>query len=175
MHAASLVAEPAPSRLEQRLAPLRGLPALLQQRLAAYLIGRAVPFVGTGGVRVRALGRERVELELPLRRRVANHLGSVHAAALALLAETTGGLAFAMHLPAHRTPVVKRMDIAYRRIAKGGLCARASVPAEALRSLHADEQGELLLPIEVTDELGGDLVTCHLVYAWFTRGSGARP
>jgi uncharacterized protein (TIGR00369 family) len=135
------------------------------------MVGQAVPFVGTGGVCIRALGRDCVELEMPLRRRLSNHLGSVHAAATALLVETAGGLAFAMHLPAARTPVVKRMEIAYRRLAVGGLVARAAVPAAELHKLHHEAHGELVIPVEVLDAHGGDLIDCRMVYAWFTKES----
>ncbi|MBE0548457.1 MAG: DUF4442 domain-containing protein [Rubrivivax sp.] len=157
------------SRLEQRLAPLQRLPPALRWPLVTWMVGRTVSFVGTGGVCVQALGREGVSLTLPLRRRVANHLGSAHAAALALLAETAGGLAFAMHLPAPRKPVVKRMEINYHRIAKGQLSAAARVPQDALARLQADASGEVVVPVDLRDETGGDLVDCHLVYAWFTR------
>jgi uncharacterized protein (TIGR00369 family) len=135
------------------------------------MVGRAVPFVGTGGLRIRSLSRDGIELELPLRRKVANHLGSVHAAATALLVESAGGLAFAMHLPAARTPVVKRMEIAYRRVAVGALVARAAVPASALPRLRVEARGELVIPVEVRDDQGSDLVDCRMVYAWFTRES----
>lgn len=157
------------SVLERRLRPLRALPGPLRLWVASRLIGHAVPFVGTGGLRVEALERDGVRLALPLRRRVSNHLGSAHAAAVALLAETAGGLAFAFHLPEQRTPVVKHMGIDYLRIARGRLTARAAVPSDALRSLHHDARGEVTVPVDITDETGAGLVTCHMVYAWFTR------
>lgn len=140
---------------------------------ASRLIGRAVPFVGTSGVQVVALDREGVEVVLPLRRRVSNHLGSAHAAAVALLAETAGGLAFAIHLPPQRTPVVKELGIAYRRISKGGLRARAIVPRDARNALHMAPSGEVTVPVQITDEACGELVSCHMVYAWFTRDARA--
>lgn len=157
------------SRLQQRLAPLQRLPPALRWPLVSWIVGRTVPFVGTGGVCVHALGFDGVALSLPLRRRVANHLGSAHAAAVALLAETAGGLAFAMHLPALRTPVVKRMSIHYRRIAKGQVAATARLPRDALARLRSDASGEVFVPVDISDEVGGDLVDCQLVYAWLTR------
>jgi acyl-coenzyme A thioesterase PaaI-like protein len=157
------------SRLERRLAPLQRLPPALRWPLVTWMVGRTVPFVGTGGVCIQSLGREGVLLSLPLRRRVANHLGSAHAVAQALLAETAGGLAFAMHIPVARTPVVKRMEISYRRIARGTLTASARVPQDALARLQTETSGEVVVPVDLRDETGGDLVDCHLVYAWFTR------
>ena len=102
---------------------------------------------------------------------MTNHLGSVHAAATALLAETAGGLAFAMHLPAARTPVVKRMEIAYRRIASGALTASAAVPAAQCAQLAQDARGEVAIPVVVRDDHGEGVVDCLMLYAWFTPGT----
>jgi uncharacterized protein (TIGR00369 family) len=139
------------------------------------MVRRAVPFVGAGGVRIHALGREGVVLSLPMRRRVSNHIGSAHAAAVALLAETAGGLAFAMHLPAARTPVVKCMELAFLRIARGCITATAQVPDDAVTQLHDDASGELVVPVALHDEAAGELVVCRLLYAWFTRGASQLP
>lgn len=157
------------SRLERRLQPLQRLPDAMRLPVTGWIIGRAIPFVGTGGVRVHALSREGVELSLPLRRPVRNHLGSTHAAATALLVETAGGLALAMHLPAARTPVVKTMQIDYRRISRGMQRATARVPAEALAALQHEPSGQVAVPVRVEDDDGDGVVDCHVVYAWFTR------
>lgn len=68
-----------------------------------------------------------------------------------------------------RAPVVKRMHIAFRRRATGRLTARAMVPDETLAPLRAKAQGEVDVAVQVSDEAGGDVVSCHMVYAWFTR------
>jgi len=164
---------PPVSRLERRLQPLQRLPRALRLPVAGWIVGRAIPFVGTGGVRVHALSREGVELSLLLRRRVRNHLGSTHAAATALLVETAGGLAMAMHLPDQRTLVVKSMRIDYRRVSRGMQRATARVPAEALAALQHEPAGQVVVPVQVEDDDGDGVVDCHMVYAWFTRDSTA--
>lgn len=133
------------------------------------MVGRVVPFVGTGGVKVLQMTPASVELLLPLSRRVKNHLGGAHAAATALLAETAGGLVFSLNLPCDRVPVVRNMRIDYLRPSKGRQWARAVLPDSDSLAMKNDAEGKIEIPVDIWDEQGGDVVRCELVYAWFTR------
>jgi uncharacterized protein (TIGR00369 family) len=125
-----------------------------------------VPFVKAGRLRVLVLNQRSVELELPMSRRVQNHIGTVHAVAAVLLAETAGGLAFALALPAGRVPVVKSLSMDYQRKFKGKLNATARVrPEDALR-MRAEERGELAIEICLRDETGLNPALCQFIYAW---------
>lgn len=162
------------SLLARRLDSIRMLPAAWQNRVLNWMVARAVPFVGQGGIRVCQLSPACVELEMPHRPRVLNHIGTIHAAAAVLLAETAGGLAFALALPPGRTPVVKSLHFDYRRRFSGALRAKASIAASDAERLALTERGEIRISIRLSDAAGSAPADCELIYAWtIDRAKGA--
>ena len=71
------------------------------------------------------------------RRRVRNHLGTVHAIALCNAAELAGGLATDATLSAALRWIPKGMNVRYLKKARGTLQATATVaPIDAARGAH---------------------------------------
>jgi acyl-coenzyme A thioesterase PaaI-like protein len=126
--------------------------------LFSLLTRLAVPYTGALGSRVQSLAPGRTVVTLADRRAVRNHLGSIHAIALANLAEFASGLAMLGALGDQTRGIVTRIEIRYHKKARGVLTATGSAeppvvtePVEALaRAVIADASGELVAEAEVT-------------------------
>ncbi|HRP07069.1 MAG TPA: hotdog fold domain-containing protein [Gemmatimonadales bacterium] len=122
------------------------------------LVGLAVPYSGSIGARVVSLEPGRAVLTLRDRRAVRQHLGAVHAIALANLAELSSGMAMLSALPPGVRGIVTSISIRYHKKARGLLTATgeadppavsAQVEAPARAEIH-DQAGELVAQATVT-------------------------
>jgi acyl-coenzyme A thioesterase PaaI-like protein len=128
-----------------RLAPLPG-----GSWLFSRLLGRMVPYSGSIRPRVLVLEPGYARVAIQERRRLRNHLRSVHALALANLGELTSGLAMTLALPPGARGIPVRIEIDYLKKARGRIMAegRASPPQAVFADLDATATAEL------TDEAG---------------------
>jgi acyl-coenzyme A thioesterase PaaI-like protein len=122
------------------------------------------PYFATIVPRIEVLAPGRCVVRLRDRRRVHNHLGTVHAIALCNAAELAAGLATDAALDASLRWIPKAMQVNYLKPARGTLTATANVPpADPGESGCACPVG-----VEVRDA-GGETVFSAVVSMWITR------
>ena len=159
--------------LGRRLARLRRLPA--SPWLTTLALRRAVPFLGTAGIRFVEAAPGIARLALDDRRRVHNHIRGIHAAAAALLAEATSGLAVMLHLPDGQLGLLTRMEIDYERRMQGGLVATVRVDEATRAQLLEQPRGDATFVAEILDEAGERPLVARMTWAWRPRRRTGRP
>lgn len=121
--------------------------------LFSRLIGLMVPYSGSIGARVEALAPGHARVTLKDRRKVRNHLRSIHAVALLNLGELTSGLALNFALPADARSILVGLSMEYRKKARGTLTATCDTAVPE----RVTEEREMEIEAEIRD-VEGDVV-----------------
>ncbi|MEQ9399241.1 MAG: hotdog fold domain-containing protein [Longimicrobiales bacterium] len=151
--------------LWNRLSPLPG-----GSTLFSLALGRMVPYTGRLGARVVALEPGFCRAELRDRRAVRNHLGSIHAMALANVGEMATGLAVLGAMPATVRGILVGFEIDFVKKARGSLTAecRCTVPSVDARLEHAVEA-------QIRDAGGDEVARVRARWLLSPVDDGSRP
>ena len=141
----------------------------LYRRMLAWPAGRwlftraicfKAPYFGSIGPRITVLEPNRCEVTLRHRRKITNHLGTIHAIALCNVAELAGGMMTEVSLPDSMRWIPKGMTVEYVKKAIGTMHAVAtpSIPIAASGEAYAlpvevivsDPQGETVFRATIT-------------------------
>lgn len=113
------------------------------------LLGRMVPYTGSIKPRVLELSAGGARIEMRDRRAVRNHLASVHAIALANLAELSTGLPLAYAVQPRGRAILLSLTVEYLKKARGTLVGSSSFVAPS-----AETEADIEIPVEVRDADG---------------------
>ena len=154
------------NQLSKVVDKLNKRPAWIRYRLLSFVLGKTVKFVGTAGVKCVDLSSKRSVFIIKNKSKVRNHIGTLHAAASMLVAETASGMALGMHIPDNKSPVLKNVSIDYVKRSTGTLRATASLTDEQITLLHSDDKGSFVVKCEVIDEANIEPIIAKLDWAW---------
>lgn len=158
--------------------------------LYSRLLGSTVPYTGSVRPRVEELRPGYARVSMRDRHAVRNHLHSIHAIALANLAEVTSGLAMIVGLPDDSRSIVTGFSIEYLKKARGPLtaeCFASPVDASAesehsIQSVVRDSEGDVVAkatarwlvgPREERAASAGDATGPSAAHGGAARPSGA--
>ena len=131
------------------------------------LVGRMAPYTGSINATVTVLRAGYAEVQMRDRKAVRNHLDSVHAIALANLAELAGNVALMYSLPDDARFIVSGIDIEYTKKARGTITAvgEAPIPRTAARAQYD-------VPVTLRDA-GGEQVARAVLHSLVGPKPGA--
>lgn len=141
----------------------------LGRLLFSRLVCWKAPYFASIAPRIVSLAPGRGEATLAHRRRVSNHLGTVHAIALCNLAEFIGGLTTDVSIPASMRWIPRGMSVDYLSKATGTMRAVATPEHPPV---EADAGYELPLRIEISDTRGDTVFRARILMWVSPRRSG---
>ncbi len=108
-----------------------GMPA--GKTVFSKILGMVIPYTGTAKPQLCELEPGRSLVKLKDRRRVRNHLGSIHAIAIANVGEFAGGIAVTAALQPGQRAILRRLEVRYDKKARGTLEIHGAADASLIR------------------------------------------
>lgn len=160
---------PSDTALARAVRSVQRFPPALRKFLVTKGFTSQVKFAGTAGITFEVLEEGRSVLTLRNRAKVQNHIKGIHAAAMALLAETATGAVLGMSLPDSKLPLLKSMHVDYVKRATGDLRCEATLTPDMIRRVQGEDKGDFTVPCRVTDSAGIEPIVAHMVWAWVPK------
>ena len=157
------------NRLNRTLQKLESVPSFARSWVRNMAIGRAVPFVGTAGLKLNKMTCGEVIIGLSNRKKVQNHIGQVHAAASVLLAETASGMVLGMNIPDDKLPLMKSLSAKYIKRSTGAQQAIATLTQTQIDLIRTTEKGEVNIATRLVDETGDEVIITEMLWAWISK------
>lgn len=144
-------------------------PQFMQSFLLTQLFSQQVKYAKTTGIKITKISHQEVIITLANKKKVQNHIGGIHAVAAALLAESTTGIVFGMNVSDTCIPLLKSMTMRYQRRMQGALTAKATLTDQQRNQISADDKGDMLINVVITDESGQSPIECEMEWAWIPK------
>jgi uncharacterized protein (TIGR00369 family) len=158
-----------PNRLNTIATKLNNLPDFISSFAMSKIFGRTIKYAGHSGIRFESLSNNECVVSIRNKKNVQNHIGSVHAAAMALLAETATGFVFGMSVPDSKLALIKKMNIDYVKRSTGDMRAVASLSDEQINTIRTQEKGEVVVQVLITDEANVEPIKAEMTWAWISK------
>jgi acyl-coenzyme A thioesterase PaaI-like protein len=129
--------------------------------LFGRIIARAIPYTGTVHPEVQEVRSGYARVLLQDRRRVRNHLDSIHAIALTNVGEFTGGLAMTATLPPEVRSILLKLEVVFVKKARGTITAECHCTVPDV-SEPVDHEVETRLTDRAGDEVARVRATWRL-------------
>ncbi|GAA5556570.1 hypothetical protein Asch01_01273 [Acinetobacter schindleri] len=157
------------NRLSKLVKASSRLPQGIRTALLSKTFGRVVPMVGSARIRYEQVSHDQVMVSMANHKAMQNHIGQIHACAMALLAETATGFVTAMNVPDSAVVLIKSIKIDYKRPTQGAMRAVATLTAEQQQLMQSTDKGETLVQVVITDESGEAPIQCEMLWAWIAK------
>jgi acyl-coenzyme A thioesterase PaaI-like protein len=144
-------------------------PLWLRFKILTWMFRYKVKLVGTCKIEITETDLKSATFVVKNRKKVQNHIGSVHAATMALIAESATGFVVGVNLPGDKLPLIKSMNLKYVKRAYGDMQAIASLTDEQIYILQNEPKGDFLVNVKVTDESGSEPVIAEMHWAWVEK------
>ena len=109
-------------------------------------------------------------LSLPAKMEYENHIQTVHASALFALAEASSGLFLLNEFAGLENviPVVRNVEIKYKKPARGTILSTASLATDKTEVLESlQRKRRVLVPVQVSLYDSNALLVMHATFEWF--------
>ena len=157
------------NRLSKMVKATSKLPKGIRSTLWSKAFGRVVPMVGSANLRYLEVSHANVVVKIENHKAMQNHIGQVHACAMALIAETATGFVTGMNVPDTCIVLIKSFKVDFKRPSKGAMIATATLTDDQQKLMQSTEKGETLVNVKVTDESGEEPIQCEMLWAWIAK------
>ena len=157
------------NRLTKLVKATSRLPQAIRITLLSKTFGRVVPMVGSAKIRYEEMSASKVVVSMANHKAMQNHIGQIHACAMAMLAETATGFVTAMNVPDTAIVLIKSLKVDFKRPTRGAMTAVATLTSEQQALMQNSDKGETLVQVTVTDESGEAPIQCEMLWAWIAK------
>ncbi|AMW79843.1 DUF4442 domain-containing protein [Acinetobacter sp. TGL-Y2] len=157
------------NRLSKLVKATSKFPQGIRSALWSKAFGRVVPMVGSAKLRYLEVTHAKVVVKIENHKAMQNHIGQIHACAMALIAETATGFVTGMNVPDSSIMLIKSLHVDFKRPTKGAMTAVATLTDQQQKQMRESEKGETLVQVSVTDETGEEPIQCEMLWAWISK------
>jgi len=150
------------------------IPQLWKPTALSIAFNSKIKYAGTTGIAIRKWTMQEAVVDVQNQWRIQNHLGGIHATAMATLAESATGMLFGMYVPDTHWPLLKSMKVTYHQRAVGDLRAVATITEEQRTQIITQDRGSTIMQVTVTDSEQKEPIECEMEWAWVSKKRGGK-